>query len=364
MGFGDFMKRAALGIATGGLSEVVRWAMDDGRDYEREKEVASMQEGQFLRDKSKSYLAGVDSRGGIRINSVGRVGDSPQDVRKNQMGLAGKILNQANQRGPSIASEQFRQGMDANINQQQALARSGRGNQALAARSAARNVAQTGQSLSGQAMIGRMQEEQNFLKNRLAAQSMASGIYSGVRQQDLAFRGQDINQRAQDMQKEQAQAQLTAQLRQMDDVARQAYLSQLSAVDRAELEARMGIEMSHIGKPSRVSQLLGAAGPVIAALAEASDEKLKKNVKPSDDMIDEFLKKMNDYSFKYKDESYGEGERLGVMAQDLEKSDLGKSMVVEDKDGNKMIKDTSGAHGLTLASLARLDERLRELEGK
>lgn len=54
-------------------------------------------------------------------------------------------------------------------------------------------------------------------------------------------------------------------------------------------------------------------------------------------------------------------EHFGVMAQDLEKTPAGKSVVLDTPHG-KMI-DLKGAAGLTLAGLAHHEKRLRALEG-
>jgi hypothetical protein len=79
-------------------------------------------------------------------------------------------------------------------------------------------------------------------------------------------------------------------------------------------------------------QLLG-----MGASAFFSDKRVKKDIEPiSKKDLGEFKKALKPYSFKYKDEKYGEGEWAGVMAQDLEKSKLGRT-VVEEKDGVKTI---------------------------
>ena len=99
-----------------------------------------------------------------------------------------------------------------------------------------------------------------------------------------------------------------------------------------------------------------------------SDRKVKKNIraaKSSDLMgtkaIDGFLNDLYAYQYNYKDPAHGEGKQVGVMAQDLEKSQLGKQMVENTPQG-KMV---DYGHGLAaiLASQANIHSRLKELEG-
>ncbi len=92
-----------------------------------------------------------------------------------------------------------------------------------------------------------------------------------------------------------------------------------------------------------------------------SDERAKKDVEefsPSD-----FLDSLTSYKYKYKNPAkHGSGDRVGVMAQDLEKSDAGAQMVSEGEDG-KMI-DYAKSGPTILASLADINERLRKMEGE
>jgi hypothetical protein len=83
-----------------------------------------------------------------------------------------------------------------------------------------------------------------------------------------------------------------------------------------------------------------------------SDERLKTDVTPvSKEDLTEMKKHLKAYTFKYINESYGKGEMVGVMAQDLEKSKLGRTLVVEDANGHKQI-DLTKVMSLFLATMA------------
>lgn len=89
-----------------------------------------------------------------------------------------------------------------------------------------------------------------------------------------------------------------------------------------------------------------------------SDMGLKEDV---DEAHKGFLDKLTAYNYDYKEpEKFGEGRQLGVMAQDLEKSPIGKQAVVETDDG-KMV-DYGKLGGAMLASQVMLNDRLTDLE--
>lgn len=96
-----------------------------------------------------------------------------------------------------------------------------------------------------------------------------------------------------------------------------------------------------------------------------SDEDTKKGVKSDDEKIKDFLAAMDAKQFEYKPEYGPAGERVGVLAQDMARSDLGKDMVRRDEETGKLMVDVSADrfNPLVLASLANIDDRLRKLEG-
>lgn len=100
------------------------------------------------------------------------------------------------------------------------------------------------------------------------------------------------------------------------------------------------------------NNMIGAGATVAAAGVKASDERLKTDIAPvNKDDLAEMKAALKAYSYKYKDSKYGDGEFIGIMAQDLEKSKLGKTLVVEDENGFKMI-DLGRAVSLWLATMA------------
>lgn len=110
------------------------------------------------------------------------------------------------------------------------------------------------------------------------------------------------------------------------------------------------IASANIAQANNQSQLIGQGAQ--AAATYFSDERLKINVKPiSKADLDEMKKHLKPYLYKYTNENYGKGEWVGVMAQDLEKSRLGKLLIIEDENGYKQI-DMKKVMSLFLATLA------------
>jgi hypothetical protein len=118
------------------------------------------------------------------------------------------------------------------------------------------------------------------------------------------------------------------------------------------------------GAANAFNQMLGTAiGAGATAYSgganKASDERGKKDIHEMDSS--DFLDKITGYKYKYKDpEKNGEGDNFGPMAQDLEKSDIGKSMVSDTPDG-KMV-DTNKAAMAALGVIADLHERIKKME--
>ena len=101
-----------------------------------------------------------------------------------------------------------------------------------------------------------------------------------------------------------------------------------------------------------------------AAIAAFSDRRGKKNIKVNNE-TQAFLNALTDNEYEYKDATLPgtkAGKQYGPMAQDLEKTAMGKTAVIEAPQG-KMV-DTSRALLLALSGLANINQRLNSLESK
>ena len=103
--------------------------------------------------------------------------------------------------------------------------------------------------------------------------------------------------------------------------------------------------------------------PIIGGLL--SDEKTKTNVESGKESITDFIDKVEPHQFKYKNpnmQGADDKTHFSPMAQELEKSKIGKSMVYDTPNG-KMVDFQRGL-GAILAVQANLNERLKKMEGK
>lgn len=112
---------------------------------------------------------------------------------------------------------------------------------------------------------------------------------------------------------------------------------------------------------------VSAIGQVGASAASGgatkSDERAKKDIKGADSDIEKFLSALEAKKYQYKEpEKEGSGRKIGVMAQDLEDTDIGNSFVKDTPDGK--VVDYGQGLGAMMASLASLNKRLQSLEGR
>lgn len=113
-----------------------------------------------------------------------------------------------------------------------------------------------------------------------------------------------------------------------------------------------------------VGNLVGTAGTVASSLVAKSD-KNSKNIENGIPDLDAFMATLKPAAFTYKDPSSAgaaPGENVGVMAQDVEKTPVGRTMVKNTPDG-KML-DMQKGFGIVLAGLASLHDKYEELEKK
>lgn len=263
-----------------------------------------------------------------------QVQDRVKQSRDASMGLMTQLQQQSQGQGPSLADAQMKSAANRSLAQQMAMAASGRGgNAALRQRQAMAGGAQTGREIAEASGIARLQEQQQ-------AQNMLMNLSQQQQGQDL----QQIMQPAQGVM-EGEKSRFAA------DVARR----------NAVQEQQGGMLGGLLGAGAQ----LGAAYLTGGASAALSDEREKKNVKSGSKSVSEFLDKLSSKNYEYKDTSKpgtAPGNRVGVMAQDLEKSDMGKTLVKDTPQG-KMV-DTQQGFGAILAAQSELNERLKKLEGK
>lgn len=274
-------------------------------------------------------LAGLMGTGVAQVN-----GDPQAQFRAMQMQQAQQLQGIANgtQQGAGELAAQ-RQVQNA-VAAQQAQARMARGgaNSALAARNAANNTASIGLTGAGQA-------QQAALSDQQAAQGQLSNALNQGRGQDLSM------------------GTTNAQLQQNQYGQN---LGALTSLNGQQLGANQASMQATNQQQGILGGLLNMGGAAIGALA--SDRGLKTSInEDAGSDIDDMLNHLVAKTYRYKDEKYGAGARIGVMAQDMAKSQAGARVVRAEPDGLKL--DVNNAIGAALAATARLNHRMRKLEG-
>jgi hypothetical protein len=212
--------------------------------------------------------------------------------------------------------------------------------------------------------IGQLQMKANTDMANQQALALAAS-QRGASNPALAFRqAQMANQQAQLESAQQAaimgqQERMQAQQMLLSGAAGQRGVALNSAVNnQSNATQTRGQNMSFL------QGAVSGAGQGMVAGALASDENAKKDIEPKKyamEEIEQFLKVLKPSSYEYKDAKHGTGEKMGVMAQDLEKSEIGKTMVDTAPDGTKVV-DTNKAIGAMLAAMSDMSKRVKKLE--
>jgi len=95
-----------------------------------------------------------------------------------------------------------------------------------------------------------------------------------------------------------------------------------------------------------------------------SDERAKDKVTQADSPMAEFMDNLHPKAFNYVHGTPGEDPNhryAGVMAQSVERSPVGKTIVEDTPDGKQL--DIRHGFGTALAALGNLNQRMRQLEG-
>ncbi len=201
---------------------------------------------------------------------------------------------------------------------------------------------------------------EDLKKQQQSAVASARGASNiGLLQRQAMQMGQQANL---DIARDVAMAKLAEQRAAEQSILNQAAAQRGVAAQTAasELAAQQAANQTRAGF---FGSLAGAG-----ALLARSDKENKKEIKPGNatDAIDQFMNALKSYTYEYKEgqkkeEGTPKGEVTSVMAQDLEKSDIGKQMVIDTPDG-KMVNYAQGMAPL-FAAIAELNKRTKKLEG-
>jgi hypothetical protein len=243
-----------------------------------------------------------------------------------------------------------------------------------------------GQQASESARMSSIQQAAQAQQARLAALGQQASMAAGMQQQQLGLAGQKAT-RADEINLENKRAREAINLfnaQQIQNISNMgtATRNQVEIANKGLMQQRFQNELAKAtgqgaATQNLANQYMGQAqaaqqgqqamtgslfnlGGTLGAAALMSDVNLKTNIENFSS--DEFLDKLKPYKYDYKDEKNGKGKQAGVMAQDLEKTEVGKQAVIDTPEG-KMV-DYNKLGPTMLSSLVELNERLKKIEGK
>jgi hypothetical protein len=290
-------------------------------------------------------------------NWQGKSLDQLSPYRTDQTALIKMLQDRAAGNGPSVAQLQLQQGQENNLSQLMAARQSmgGNTNAGLQQREFGTQQGAMNQSTNAQSAILRAQEmaQAQQLLGGTIAQGRSGDLATNAMQNSMVqyYLSQGLDLNAAQAASHQAYQSLIMGQYQAANLQQNAFNNQQNQLNQ-QLSA------------SNQNAAIGAGGAIIGGVAGGllSDETKKKEIEPASKDIQEFLNALKDYKYEYKNPKFGVGKHISVMAQDLEKSSVGKSMVLDTPEG-KMVHYGKGL-GLMLAAQAHLNARINKMEAE
>jgi len=217
------------------------------------------------------------------------------------------------------------------------------------------NLPQYQNNLNNQA-IDQGNQSYNNQKQAIDQNANARGLlYSGLKQ---GAESSAANQAA-----NQTQGQIASNNQNLANYAT-GYGNQVAQSNIANYQGNVSAALNQYGtqlqQQGQNNQMLGGllSGGLAAGALAFSDKNLKKDIKSADDDAIEMVKNLNAKSYKFKDDNE-DNDHYGIIAQDLEKSPMGKTLVVETPKGKAI--DPAKALSAVLAVQSVLDKRLKKV---
>jgi hypothetical protein len=291
-------------------------------------------------DGSEQVLNQIEQNyaGSMALQSQGAAAaNAAYDSQNDALGM---MRSAAQGNAPSAAALQMQAGNDAAMRSNLALGAAGRGGSGAGLRTAMQRNAE-------------MQAQNLQATGALRAQEMAQarGMYGqmagDMRNQGIGLQTAGMSAAMQNTGARQSVVLANQTAAENQEARRMAVAGQA----QAEMARYDNMIMGGIGAGLSA---LGAAAPLIK-----SDKRAKENVAPAEKSIGKMLGALAAKEYDYKAEHNIPGRHVGVMAQDLEKSELGSKFVKEGADGVKRV-DYGAMAPTLLASQVMLYKKLQE----
>lgn len=315
-------------------------------------------------------LQEIGNEGGLTATDRARLADIEQDEARAARGARGAILQNAQERGVGGSGLEL---VNQLLNQQESSNRASRRGMDVA--SMAEQRALDALMKSGQ-LSGDIRGQDFGEQEQIAAAEDAINRFNAANRQDVLNRNIEARNKAQEanLRERQRLSDSNTNIRNLNrqnkaDVWQNLYENKLrkaagrtgtlSGIAGAQMDAGRSRDQFLGQLIASGAQMAGAAG---GGAAMFSDENVKENVEPGMDDVKKFMDEIGVHKFDYKDpEKYGEGKHYGPMAQELEESPVGKSMVEEDGEGVKRV-NYGKSQAVMLSVLKDLYDRVGRLE--
>lgn len=377
MGFANQLQQQALGQGPSVAGLQLNAALDKNVAQQNALAASSNGVGRLLAQRRAAITTaglGQDAarqsaltRMAEQLNAQQLLGTQQNNIRTNDIGVATNQAGLVNQAGINSMEEANKAAAaQATLNQSAAAGNAGAVNtqnaqQALIdQQTAAANANSINQMTQNQGQLDANADRYNqteFDQRNSTQGQINAGIANTGTSAAAQVAGANINAGAQN-----SVAQIQANTAAAELAAQQKAQEETDANNKTIIadNEKNAAAANNTANNSAIGNDVGAVGTIVNGIIQTSDRRAKKDIKPADDKMKGFLDNLNAYDWKYKG---GDGKtNNGVMAQDLEKSDVGREMVMDTPKG-KMVDYGKGLASI-LAAQSMLNKRLDALEKK
>lgn len=254
------------------------------------------------------------------LGQLGQYGQQYNGAQAAENSLAGQLNATIAGTAPSVARAQLEQGLSQIVQQQQSQASGANGQGGALART-------------------------NAAANTGNAQAATNAAQAGVRAQEVTGAENTLG------------SVLGNQANQANSATQIGTQAAENFGGEAGNEQANQAALTQKGNQNQLTTIGSVASAAGEAAGVGSDVQMKEHVKPAD--MDDFLSKLSAINFDYKDpkeSGAAPGRRIGIKAQDAQKSKVGKSIVND--EGEHLKLDGGNTMGAILAALAHLNKKL------
>ena len=322
-----------------------------------------IQQDPELRQNQLSAIAALEeiaNEGGMNAQDRSKLEQLKTELAGQEQGKRQAILQGAQERGVGGSGIELASQMQ---NQQSSATRASQQGMDIQAQSEQRALEAI---LQGAQMSGDVRDQDFSEQARVAEAADAINKFNTANRQQTEFTNVDARNQAQaqNLAEQQRVADTNVDIQNQQQAAdatayQQAYNNEMGKAG-ALADVHMGRSDQENEASKSKTQFMGDVIGAGATALSASDRRVKNNIEEFDSS--EFLNEITGYKYNYKKpETHGEGDQVGVMAQDVEK--VAPQAVNTNEDGVKEI-DYNRLGGPILAALSDLNKRLTEQEDK